>query len=367
MKVAIDFRPVVVAPYSGIARQASALYQACRGMQDVEVIPCTEAPLDHPVRAMALCPARPAPAGMQRPRARLKFEAGFLPGALKKADVDLYVATANMGLPLGRKGRRKQVVLIHDLFQLTESNFHRSRIKALAYRLIDRLSIAWSIRTADAVWCPSEFSAGEVARLFPRARGKTRVLPNHVAQLPAPDGAGLPEIEQSFWLLVGTREPRKNIVFFVETWLRLRKELQLPALVLVGDSGDFPALQGVEDIYWVSGLTDAGLASLYRQTQCLWQPSYAEGFGMPVVEALSVGTPVALAKGSALDEVALDYLPRFSPFDSAELEACMRQLVQKPLQKGLREYADWCQRYAVEAYAARVQELVRELFQSCNG
>src|SRR5690554_6027028 len=205
MKIAIDFRPVVVAPCSGIARQASALYRACQSIQDVEAIPCTEAPLDHSVRDMGLCPKRAAQPGMQRPLPRMKFEAGFLPKALDEAGVDLYVATANMGLPLGRKGRRKQVVLIHDLFQLTESNFHRSRIKALAYRLIDRLSIAWSIRTADAVWCPSEFSAGEVARLFPRARGKTRVLPNHVAQLPAPDGAGLPEIEQSFWLLVGTR------------------------------------------------------------------------------------------------------------------------------------------------------------------
>lgn len=366
MKIAIDFRPVVVAPCSGIARQASALYRACQSIQDVEAIPCTEAPLDHSVRDMGLCPKRAAQPGMQRPLPRIKFEAGFLPKALDKAGVDLYVATANMGLPLGRKGRRKQVVLVHDLFQLTERNFHRSRFKALAYRVIDWLSIAWSIRTADAVWCPSDFSAGEVVRLFPGAHRKVRVLPNHVAPLPVADEMELPELEQPFWLLVGTREPRKNISFFVETWRQLRTEQQLPELVLVGETSDFPALQDVKGIHWMSRLTDAQLAGLYLQAQCLWQPSYAEGFGMPVVEALSVGTPAALAAGSALDEVAPDCLPRFSPFDSAELAACMRKLAQDPLPKKQQTYADWSERYGMKAYAARVEELVQELLPLCN-
>lgn len=366
MKVGIDFRPVVVAPFSGIARQASALYEAVEGLSGYRGIPCTEAPLDHEVRNTGLCPQRPAPAGMQQPQARWRFEAGFLSAALKEADIDLYVATANMGLPIARKGGRKQVVLIHDLFQLTEHNFHRSRLKALIYRWLDRWSIAWSIRVADAVWCPSDYSAGEVIRLFPGAADKVRVLPNHVSELPAADSGGLPELPPSFWLLVGIREPRKNIAFFLTAWQQLRKVQPLPELVLVGEASDFPGFAGVEGIHWLSGLSDEQLSYVYQQTECLWQPSWAEGFGMPVVEALGVGTPVALAKGSALDEVAPPSLPRFGPQDAEALKACMRRLAQEPLPKHCPHYAEWARGYGMQAYRARVQELLQELCIPCN-
>ncbi|MEN1226717.1 glycosyltransferase, partial [Pseudomonas aeruginosa] len=58
----------------------------------------------------------------------------------------------------------------------------------------------------------------------------------------------------------------------------------------------------------------------------LWQPSYAEGFGLPVVEALSVGTPVAVASGTSLDEITPPSAPRFSPTDGAALERLMLRL-----------------------------------------
>ncbi len=153
---------------------------------------------------------------------------------------------------------------------------------------------------------------------------------------------------------------------FVEAWQQLKVQQPLPDLVLVGEVDDFPALANVKGMHWLSGLTDAQLASLYRQAQCLWQPSYAEGFGMPVVEALSVGTPVALASGSALDEVAPSALPRFSPFDAAGLQSCMRRLAQDPLPRNQHVYADWSRRYGMDAYAARVRALVQELFPSCS-
>ena len=78
----------------------------------------------------------------------------------------------------------------------------------------------------------------------------------------------------------------------------------MPPLVLVGSLDHLPEEQrGLPGLHALGGLDDAELHALYRQAERLWQPSYAEGFGLPVVEALSVGTPVAVASGTSLDEV----------------------------------------------------------------
>lgn len=184
MRVALDYRPATVAPSSGIARQVLALEHALRARDNTEVVLFTEAPLDHPQRDTAVCPAWASPLeGLQRPQVRWRFERGFLPREIHQQQIDLYIATANMGLPLCRKpAGTRYVLVLHDLFQLTHRNFHRSRLKALAYRLIDGASIAWSVWQADRVWCPSQFSCDEAARLFPWARAKFRVLNNLVPE-----------------------------------------------------------------------------------------------------------------------------------------------------------------------------------------
>src|SRR5690606_27432636 len=122
-------------------------------------------------------------------------------------------------LPIGRKKGVKYALLVHDLFQLTEANYHRSRYKAVLYRCIDWMSLAWSFRVADAIWCPSQYTARQVALHFPRSRHKTFVLPNHVI-IPEKIGGKPAYLPDAYWLVVGTREPRKNIPFFLDVWLR---------------------------------------------------------------------------------------------------------------------------------------------------
>ncbi|MDT1028295.1 glycosyltransferase family 1 protein, partial [Pseudomonas paraeruginosa] len=65
--------------------------------------------------------------------------------------------------------------------------------------------------------------------------------------------------------------------------------------------------------------------------------SYAEGFGLPVVEALSVGTPVAVASGTSLDEITPPSAPRFSPTDGAARERLMLRLADAPREAAAEE------------------------------
>ncbi|MGL4603999.1 MAG: glycosyltransferase family 4 protein [Iodobacter sp.] len=359
MHIGIDYRPVTAAPFSGIARQVLALELALQSRIRPERF--TAAPLTHAHRNLAHCPLWASPAeGLHRPRERIKFELQFLPQAITDCQLDIYIATANTGLPVWRTpGHTRYVLLLHDVFQLTMQNHHSSWLKAMVYRQIDRLSISQSVALADAIWTPSTFTAGEVARLFPAAAAKIAVLPNAVpaalvvGNLPA----GIPA---QYWLVVGTREPRKNIPWFVRCWQAARQQNnQVPALVLVGQREDLPAdLRQLPGLIMVSGITDAELTALYAHTACFWQPSLAEGFGLPVIEALAQGAPVAVARGSALDEIAPPDCLRFSPEDGPALQFLMQNLV---LTGECESRRAWAARFDLPAYTQKVWQLIADL------
>ncbi|MHC1480210.1 glycosyltransferase family 4 protein [Frateuria aurantia] len=373
MKIGIDYRPAIAAPWSGIGRQVRAMEQVLAGSARDQLLRYsgTDRPPGETAGSLASirCPARKQPVdGMHRPHERLRFEAGFLPSALAHDGVELYIATANRGLPLqlGRPKLRK-VLLLHDLFQWTHADAHASRLKAVAYRLIERGSLSWSLRTADVIWAPSQFTMQETARLFPALRSRLRWLPNCVPPLPVqaagtrhPILKGLPE---RYWLTVGTRGPRKNLPRLLSAWLALRQDgVPVPDLALVGDRADLPAtFQQQPGLHVFSGIDDSALGALYQAAERLWHPAYAEGFGLPVVEALAAGTAVAVALGTALDEVTPPEAPRFDPQDPAAIARQMRQLAHFPGDGPAQPWRDFAANYAPASYAGHLLKLIDEL------
>ncbi len=369
MRIGLDYRPALAAPNSGIGRQVRAMEQALLGEGDIALERFGEAPADHPLRNEKHChfPAWPCPLnGMHRPRQRLRFETRFLPCELRRLKPDLYIATANMGLPFPAPAHgTRYILLLHDLFQLTHQNYHASAVKKLVYRCIDRVSIGYALSTAARVWTPSQYTADEVARLFPRHRNKTRVLPNQVTPFTVP-----PEppknitLPQRFWLAVGTREPRKNIPRFVTAWARAREQAPdvVPSLILVGGAEDLaPQLRTLAELHIIENVTDAELHGLYRQAAAFWHPSCAEGFGMPVVEAMLTGTPVYAARGSALDEIVPPGMPRYDPHDDTAMTRLMLEVAAGNISMpASSELTAWGARYDENAYRRRLLELLEE-------
>lgn len=369
MRIGVDFRAVTAAPYSGVARQALALYETLRTRPVTEVLAFTAAPHDHPHREKAVCPSFASPVeGLHRPVARWRFERDFLPVALRVHQVDVYVATVNMGLPVGlsdvQRARTRWVLQMHDVFQITLRNRHHSAWREKIYRLIDRCSIQHAARMADAIWVPSDHTANALMDLMPETAARIRVLPNAVPGDPwrCLDQAVYTPLR--YWLLVGTREPRKNVPWFVQAWRRARDTWpgRIPDLVLIGHPDDLPGPLPA-GLRFVHGITDAQLANWYRQADCLWHPAYAEGFGLPVIEAAACGTPVATARGSALDEVAPPGSPRFDPQDTDALVQLMREQADRgrPTIDQRERLQQWAERYDLPAYARRIDTLIGEL------
>ncbi len=125
-------------------------------------------------------------------------------------------------------------------------------------------------------------------------------------------------------LVVGTVEPRKNHTVLLDAfdrWRHLGSDLHL---VIVGRPGwhNDDVIARIEShpelgrsLHWLRDCDDATLAGLYRSATVVAVPSITEGFGLPVVEALSYGVPVVASNGGALPEAAAGYAELVAPDD----------------------------------------------------
>ena len=113
-------------------------------------------------------------------------------------------------------------------------------------------------------------------------------------------------------LCLGTIEPRKNIELLIDSYIELKKEKNIPfKLVLVGRKGwkynhiiEKIKLNNLEnEIIFTGFVDDLDLPYVYNMAECFILPSIYEGFGIPIVEAMSVGVPVIASNISSISEV----------------------------------------------------------------
>jgi len=200
---------------------------------------------------------------------------------------------------------RPMVVTLHDLIPWAWGG-PRMRGERLRYMAAFRL-----LRRADAVIAVSEATAEDAARLRVAARQRVHVIPEAAQPVFTPR-EGAAQRVRSRWgvdgpylLFVGALDARKDPKALLEAWRAARAAragLQLDlGLVLAGDPGkQAPAMPGAIQ---VGRVDDESLADLYSGAGCLVFPSRYEGFGLPCLEAMACGCPVAAFRNSSLPEV----------------------------------------------------------------
>ncbi len=144
------------------------------------------------------------------------------------------------------------------------------------------------------------------------------------------------QLPASFFLTVATVEPRKNLPTLFAAYTQLKQQLgqACPALVVVGRKGwncddilrYMTTLQ--ENVLFLDHISDLDLIAVYQMATCFIFPSLYEGFGLPVVEAMTAGCPVITTTSSSLPEVAGDAALLVDPLNTGEMARAMQQVLQ---------------------------------------
>jgi glycosyltransferase involved in cell wall biosynthesis len=208
----------------------------------------------------------------------------------------------------------------------------------LAYYAM-RVLLPVSLRKARHIITISESAKEDLVRLFPQIRERVTVLYPIVEphRFDARDvSVVLPE--DPYFLYAGYVSPTKNIEGMIRALALLKKERPQPCkLILIGkDPGGYSGtiltlareLDVVNDVVCTGYVADSALGEWMRGARALLLPSFIEGFGYPIVEAMQLGVPVITSNISACAEVAGDAALLVNPHEKAMLARAMRQILE---------------------------------------
>lgn len=198
------------------------------------------------------------------------------------------------------------VILLHDTIPLDWPEMQRpGSVKAFAVKL----KVAQEF--ADLVICTSQVCASDVTRHMAQLGGVPPIVVAHLGvnvpvSVPEDIPPGLMPL-RPYFVILGTIEPRKNHKLLLDIWDSW--DAGAPELLICGHRGwrndaVFARLDdGVPHVREVAGLSDGALTALLKHAHGLLFPSYAEGFGLPPLEAAALGTPVLAADLPACREL----------------------------------------------------------------
>ena len=264
-------------------------------------------------------------------------------------------------LPVGRQVKAKRIGTIADVMLQHDADHHpesRSRL-AFAYWLG---MLKHSIQNLDLIITISEFSKRAILEFCDRHRLKCPpIVVTFMGVSVSRSDADIPADKGNYVVHLASRFPYKGTAWLLEQWFALSKETKdLPTLKLVGDldSRAMALLAQMTDVTLVPPLPRAQLEELIANARALLLPSEIEGFGIPAVEAYLLGTPVAYAKWTALEEILGSGSPGgFERKHDSFKVALAEVLAMDPIEvdtkaAALRLHHNWndCVRRTLEAY-----------------
>ena len=234
---------------------------------------------------------------------------------------------------------RNQALTIHDLSPLEHPEWFRKSF-AMWYRLF----LPMLARQVRVIFTPTEHVKQKVLRRFSAKR--VIVTPNGVDTTKFHPEAQQKtyEFPRKYILFVGSLQPRKNITGLMQAWHTLKDEFTDTWLVIAGEAGHvFRIVKffGDERIRFMNYVSEVDLPGLYARSELLILPSFDEGFGFPVIEAMACGTPVIVSNGGALPEVVgeagliFDLSEPNSLADAIREGLCDQKLRHALMEKGL--------------------------------
>ncbi len=296
---------------------------------------------------------------------RTAYVLGRLPEALRQTRAPLYHALGNFNLPLTRTPGTAYVVTVHDLIPLL-----MPETVSRAYHWQFRAWLARSVQVADRILCVSECTRRDLLARHPEAEGKVSVAYNGVDHVDrhVPDAASRAALDAlklpaRFALYAGSLDVRKNVGLVLDALERLQARGRAVPLVLVGQRwfGSGAVEARVErlrarghDIRALGYQPEGVFYELMRRATVFVFPSRYEGFGLPPLEAMRLGTPAIVSTTGATPEVCGSAAPAVHPDDAAGLSEVMDRLLGSDAER--KHWAEAGARHAATFTWARCAE-----------
>jgi glycosyltransferase involved in cell wall biosynthesis len=266
---------------------------------------------------------------------RLAWEQIGLPGLVRRLGVDV-LHSPHYTRPLRRLSCASVVGVMDMTFKLMPQ-YH-----LLAKRAFFRVAIQASIRRADRFLAISESTSRDMQRCLGIPGECIDVTPLAVSKAYRPDvDAKLVDaarqryrLPDQYLLFVGRLEPRKNLPRLLDAYAALsQKDPSVPVLVLAGARGWHSAALDTrlarlgKRVHLLGYVPEKDLPAVYRGALLFVYPSLYEGFGIPVLEALSCGVPTITSNVSSMPEVAGDAAELVDPVQTIALERAIERLL----------------------------------------
>lgn len=285
------------------------------------------------VRALAV--------GRARPRRLARMLRRHLPAGTTYINVDQTTLTKRVMAAVKTIKGARVAVFLHDTIPL---DYPEYQTEASVTKL--RFVLAHTAQYADMILTNSQVSKDDIIRhmapLGPVPPITVAHLGVEVDFFDIVNNQTASEVPSPYFLCLGTIEPRKNVAFLLDLWDALSISLptqDLPHLVICGRRGwnsealfarlDSNPLVG-DFIHEFNDLSDESLAILLRRAHGLLFPSFAEGFGLPPVEAAALGVPVVCNELPVMREILGDYPIYASVSGVYSWETIVRSLTKTP-------------------------------------
>jgi glycosyltransferase involved in cell wall biosynthesis len=260
-----------------------------------------------------------------------------IPRLVQEHGVEVFLAPFNTA-PLRLPDAVKLVLVVHDVIFMDNLPSSRSLYQNLG-RTYRRLVVPRALRQADVVVTVTDFTAQQLESRFMVPSSRIRVIPNSIGEewFLADDR---PVTAQPYVFLVSGEAPSKNLSRAIEAFARCRGLASDSNLLMkvAGVKQKFhPQFQkeaarlGIADsVVLLPYVSDAEMRALHRHARLFVMPSLAEGFGIPVLEAMVSGVPVAASAGTCLEEVGGNAARYFDPTSVDDMARMMHQILAEP-------------------------------------
>ena len=277
-------------------------------------------------------------------RSRPAWEQWLLPKFLRQKKATLFHATWNYGLPwYGYRG--KTVLTVHDLIPL-ETPPKRATPRDLMGYAYYRYATSQDISRADRIVTVSETSQLAIIRHYPAARNKTTVVTNAIHPVFFTNYAAGPPPSTTYLLYVGGLDQRKNIELIIQALALLPERI---ALRITGEANGFETVLARlaqkynvnRRVHFTGYVPRSNLAKLMQEALAVVYPSLAEGFGLPIIEALATGVPVIASNIPVFRELGGHQIRLINPRKTEELRDAVKSILalstaerRKEIQRG---------------------------------